>query len=297
MLTLCLNNARMVFIICYIVISLGLSGLTYYMLGLYSDWIWFWVPILLAIAFYLAWNVVHYAFCIVLGAIYQRSKVERYEPCRPAMYLMSATAMMLLPLLRVRIIKTGFDKLPKKEVCAMFVSNHLSSFDYISLLAALRDRKMVAVSKKENEKVIAVGGLSKRSGYLSIIQNDIAEGTRVIETAGQLIKEGKTNVGICPEGTRNKNYPDPLLLPFKAGSFEMAKLAECPIVLLAFQNTNCVFKRFPLRGTRIYIDVLGTIEYEEYKDMSLAEISAKAHEIILNHLTEKEARAYLHHFG
>ena len=286
----------MVIVIAYILASVGLSGLTYYSLGLYADWVWFWVPILLAVAFYLGCNAFQYCLCIVLGALYQHSKVEQYEPNRPTMYLMSVTAMMLLPLLRTHISKSGFDKLPSKDTSAMFVSNHLSSFDYISLLAAMRDRKMVAVSKKENLKVIAVGGLSKRAGYLSIDQHDMASGVKVIEKAAEFLKDNKTNVGICPEGTRNKGYPDPLLLPFKPGSFEMAKLAQCPIVLMTFQNTNCVFKRFPLRMTRIYIDVIRVLEFSEYKDMSLSELSSLAHEEILNHLTEKEPRAYLHHF-
>ncbi|MCR5490830.1 MAG: 1-acyl-sn-glycerol-3-phosphate acyltransferase [Bacilli bacterium] len=284
----------MIYVLVYAVLSLGLGGFTFYLSGLYVDWIWFWVPVLYSLGYYLGFNVLHYTMCIILGAIFQRSKVEQYEPNRPIQYLMSGTACMFMPFLRAHVKTSGFEKLPPKDTCAMFVSNHLSNFDYISLLEVLRDRKMVAVSKKENERIIAVGGLSKKAGYISIHQNDMAEGARVIEKAAEFIKEGKSNVGICPEGTRNKSYPDPMMLPFKPGSFEMAKSAECPIVVMSFQNTNCVFKRFPLHRTNIYIDILDVIPYEKYKDMTLSEISNMTHEMILTHLEEKEARAYLH---
>jgi 1-acyl-sn-glycerol-3-phosphate acyltransferase len=49
------------------------------------------------------------------------------------------------------------------------------------------------------------------------------------------------SIFIFPEGTRNK-HEEPLLLPFKEGSFKMAEKSGCPIVPVALTNTREIFE-------------------------------------------------------
>ena len=289
--------ARMALILLYLALSAGLSVMTFFLSGLYSDLAFLWLPFVLVIGFYLIIFIIHSSVCSILGAVYTSSKKEYYEPNRFAMYILSSTCRMIAWFFRCRIRKSGWEKLPQGDDVAMIATNHIDSFDYICLLSRLSRRKVVAVSKKSNEQILAAGGIMKRAGYLSIVQGDLAQGKRVIDQAGAYLRDGVASVCISPEGTRNKAYPNPMLLPFHPGSFEMAKIGQKPIVLLAFQNTNCVFKRFPWRSTKIYMDVVDVLQYDDYKDLSLHEIAELCHGKILAHLEEKEPRAYLHSFG
>ena len=281
----------------YLAFSAGLSVMTYFLSGLSADIVFIWVPFALVPAFFLAIFLLHASICSIFGAVYASSKKEYYEPHRFAMFILSSTCRMIAWFFRCRIIKTGWERLPAKGDAAMIVTNHIDSFDYICLLSRFAGRKVVAVSKKSNESIIGAGGIMKRAGYLSIIQGDLTQGKRIIDKAGEYLRDGICSVCISPEGTRNKNYPNPMLLPFHPGSFEMAKLGQKPIVLIAFQNTNCVFKRFPWRRTKVYMDVVDVLQYDDYKDLSLHEIADLCHDKMLAHLEEKEPRAYLHSFG
>lgn len=274
-----------------IVLASILSGITFYFGGYYENMFWIWMPFVLALAFFWALFLL-YALCVAYYAhLIKRFGKPEYAPSPRHMYLLSQLCFVCNIFFRVRFHASGLGKVPT-ESKFMLVSNHLSGFDHVGLISIFPHHRIVFVHKEGISKIILAGGLIRRAGYLSIKQNDVLSGTKVIEKAGQYIKDGICSVGIAPEGTRNKDFPSPEVLPFHPGSFQMAYDSHCPIVIFAIQNTNCILKRWPFSHTDVYFDCVGVIEYEDYKDLSSAELAEKARSFILRRFEQKNARFY-----
>ena len=266
------------------------AGTIYYFSGLYKDWWWFFVPLLLTYVFYWLLFLLNILFIGLLGEIWRRSKKKDY-PRKYFLWLLRQECVQGLNFLRVKLHVSGLGKLPSKEPF-MLVSNHLAIFDHFALMAALPYHPFICVSKQRNFELFFAGGLIKKAGYLSIKQNDIAQGVKVIEEAGEYLKKGTCSVAIAPEGTRNKDFPYPELLPFHPGSFQMAFASKRPIVVFAIQNTNAIVRRIPLHSTHVYIDCVGVLEYEDYKDMTQKEVAELTRSMIEKRFEHKRARFY-----
>ena len=272
--------------------SLALSLTVYFGGGYYPNLMWVWLPFVLILAFFLALFAVYALFLVLFAFAIRLRGEENYRPNRFGMWVLSETCFVLQILCRVRVHASGMGKVPSTKTKFMLVSNHLSGFDHIGLISLFVKHDIICISKKQNKKIPGVGGWLRYAGYLFIDQNDILSGTRLIEQAGTYISEGTCSVCIAPEGTRNKNFPNPEILPFHPGSFAMAYQSKCPIVVFAIQNTNCVLKRFPLKGTDVYFDCVGVLEYDEYKSLTQKELAEKVQGLIQKRFDHKRARFY-----
>lgn len=272
--------------------SIALSLLTYFLGGYNLNWIYFYVPFLLAIAFFFA------LFGLFVLGLYLSSfliNVDKdHAPNKTVIGLVNEVAFLVCFLGRIKIRFTGANKLNWNEPM-MIATNHLSNIDFVALFARTKGHPIISVGKKEIIKMPIVGRYLAKAGFLFIKQNSLTEGPAIIEKGADYLKEGICSVTIAPEGTRNRRYPEPLLLPFHPGSFALAKNSNRPIALLSFQNTNAVKARFPFRSTRVYIDVVDVIKPEQYKDQSLSEIAESCHAKMLSFLEDKKARNY--HIG
>ncbi len=277
-----------------ILIFLGsiLSGLTFYYGGYYHDVSWIWLPFALAIAYFWGLFLVHALYMAAFSFVIKHRKKEDYKPNRYAMWMLGETCYILLLFFRVRVHATGLGKVPDPKRKFMVVSNHLSGFDHVGLISLFVRHHLICVSKLKNLNTPVAGGWIKYAGYLNIKQDDVIGGTKLIERAGEYIKNETCSVCIAPEGTRNKDFPNPELLPFKPGAFAMAYAAKCPIVVFAIQNTNRILRRFPLRGTDAYFDCVAVIDYEDYKDLPPAELAKHAEVYIARRFEQKRARFY-----
>ena len=275
-----------------IVLAVALSGVTYYFGGYISDLIWIWLPFVLAYAYFWGLFFLYVLYLAFYAHLILRYGKPEYEPSPRHMWVLSQITFVCNMFFRVRFHATGLGKIPDRKTNFMVVSNHLSGFDHVGLISIFPNRRIVFVHKEGISKVILAGGLIRRAGYLSIKQGDVLSGTKVIEKAGKYISEGICSVGIAPEGTRNKDFPEPEILPFHPGSFQMAYDAKCPIVVFAIQNTNCILRRFPFSPTDVYFDCVAVIEYEDYKNLSSAELAEKARGYIVRRFEQKRARFY-----
>lgn len=280
----------MALILTLLILGLAISALICYYAHIFESLAWVWALPLMTFGFWWVLFFIYAIIVIAMGLYYQRHE-KRYGPNRFGATILSQTCYTVLFLLRCRVHGSGLGKLDNKR-SFMIVSNHLSAVDHMGLVSLLKGYDLIGISKKENENMFSFGGWIKRAGYLPIDQHDMVSGTEVIQMAGQYLKRDMCSVMIAPEGTRNKTYPDPLLLPFHPGSFQMAYDSHAPIALFAIQNTYALWKRFPLHVTDLYFDVVAVIEYEEYKDLSPAELALKCHDLILARLEKKMARSY-----
>ena len=273
-----------------LLLSAVTSGLIFYFGGYYANIVWIWLVPVLIIAFFMAYSLLYAVIVFSIGLRYQRLP-KRYGPSPFAMWVLSQSCTLCLLFARCNVHARGLGKLDMKRRY-MIVSNHLSAFDHVGFCSLFHDMDVIAVSKRANEEMYGIGGWIKRAGYLPIDQTDLIGGAEVISRAGELLKDNITSVMICPEGTRNRDFPNPIMLPCHPGSFAMAYQSKCPIALFAVQNTNAVASRFPLHMTHLYYDCVAVLEYEEYKDLTPNELSLKCHELIQSRLEKKAARFY-----
>jgi 1-acyl-sn-glycerol-3-phosphate acyltransferase len=94
------------------------------------------------------------------------------------------------------------------------------------------------IAKKEVKKFPILSLWMKNMTCLFLDRDDMRQGLKTILTAVDNVKAGYS-VFIMPEGTRNHNEE---MLPFKEGSFKVAEKSGCPIVPIAFSNTDALYE-------------------------------------------------------
>lgn len=273
-----------------LLLSLGLQGLFYYLSGWYLEWYMFWTWIILPFAFFWGLFAIYVIFLFIVNALLGSKEPEK--PSKFCQFIVHQTAFICMIFMRVRLRVRGLGKLPKKGVRFMLINNHVSSFDEFAMIHAFRHHDVLYVSKEANFKLPAGGNWIRKAGYLSIIQGDLLSGAETIARGANYIESGKYSVCVAPEGTRNKDFPNPPLLPFHNGTFNLAKQAHCPIVVVAIQNTYAIMKRWPLKSTKVYLDVVGVVDEERVESSTTQELAEYAKGLMLKRFEEKQARFY-----
>lgn len=114
----------------------------------------------------------------------------------------------------------------------LFVSNHQSNFDILTLLAYLGVPKGF-VAKKELKKIPMLSDWMEKIHCLFMDRDDMKQSAQTILTGIKQLKQG-INMVIFPEGTRGK---DGVMGEFKAGSFKLATKSKAPIVPITINGT------------------------------------------------------------
>jgi 1-acyl-sn-glycerol-3-phosphate acyltransferase len=181
--------------------------------------------------------------------------------------------------LRVKINFSGMEKLPDEPF--VLVSNHISNFDPVVVLAKVKKRKIAFISKPSNFKIPVAGPYTHNAGFLAIDRENALKAMRTIKRAAELVVSEQMIMGIYPEGTRSKTGE---LLEFKEGAFLLAKRAKAPVVVMTTKGTNTIAKRMVLRSTKVDLNVIEIIDAETVQNMKLSDLSAHVRESIANAL-------------
>ncbi len=187
-------------------------------------------------------------------------------------------------LARVKIKATGVEKVPD-DGKFLFVGNHISSYDPMVALWTLRKKNLAFVSKKENLQIKFGGKYIRKSGCIGLDRDNNREAVKAINAAVKNITDGVCAMGIYPEGWVNKTGEG--LLPFRNGSFKIAKKAKVPIVVGVVNNTRSIDKNRFRRRTEIRFNIVDVIPYEAIADLKTSEISDMVYERIYNALEKK----------
>lgn len=182
---------------------------------------------------------------------------------------------ILLKLARVDIRLSGEDKVDSDRKM-LYICNHQHDFDPIMMLKALPDSDLAFIGKKEiyTQKPF-IAKIMHKLRSLPIDRENDREAAKTIIAASRILKEGKSSIGLFPEGYCSK---DGELLPIRNGSLKIAYKAEAPIVVCVINNTRALPKRIFRRHTDIEFRVLSVIEYEQYKHMTTTELGNLIHD-------------------
>ncbi len=196
---------------------------------------------------------------------------KRFPFYRKLIYL-SIEPLLVLGAVKVELL--GAETLP--EGGFLLVGNHVSDFDPMTAMCALKGRGLTFVTKKENGDIPVGGRIILGSGCISLDRSDDKQGLVVIRQVVRRIRAGDA-IGIYPEGTRSKTGK---LLPFRVGCFKAAQWAKCPLVVLKTRGTEHIGKNFFIRKTHVTMTVAAVIPYEEIADLDTQEIGDRVRAIL-----------------
>lgn len=223
---------------------------------------------------------------LILSFFIDKEKAPK-SPNSFCRYYMLGFISLLLGVFRVRIKKSGMEKLP--DCPFLLVGNHQSVFDPMIEMLVLRKHNLAFVSKKENIAIPVGGKFMVAGGCISLDRENNRSAAKTISEAAERMKSGKYSMGIYPEGKSNKHPDEVKLLPFHSGSFKCATKANVPIVIAVIGNARGLQKRFFRPINTITLDIVDVISPEAYKGMTTSEISERVKDIILRFMDKEKA--------
>ena len=176
----------------------------------------------------------------------------------------------------------GREKIPTDRP-VLYVSNHRSYADtplgYMNVVGITG-----FIAKKEVKKFPILSLWMKNMTCLFLDRDDMRQGLKTILTAIDNVKEGYS-VFIMPEGTRNHEAE---MLPFKEGSFKVAEKSGCPIVPIAFSNTDALYELHKpwIKKAKVVVHFGEPIYTENWSREDKKAIAGKVQGIIADMLEE-----------
>lgn len=175
----------------------------------------------------------------------------------------------------------GLENIPD-EKGILFVCNHQSNFDILSLLAYLGVPKGF-VAKKELGKVPMLSQWMKRIHCLFMDRDDMKQSAQTIIEGIKQLKSG-INMVIFPEGTRGKIGK---MGEFKAGSFKLATKAKAPIVPITIDGTYKIMEgnNNKIKPATVNIYVHKPIYTKDLSKDEINELPKKVEDIVRSKLS------------
>ena len=201
-------------------------------------------------------------------------------------FLLKFLTKVVLWALGVKIHVSGLENIPK-EGRFLIAGNHVSNYDPIITWHILKKHKIAFVSKRSNLKIPFFGRLARRCCFMEIDRENPRNALKTVDTAVDILKDGKLSVGIYPEGTRSRTGE---LLPFHNSVFKIAQRADVPIVVCAVWGTEKIVKRTPWKPTDVYLNFIETIPADEVKRMRTVEIGERIKNEIEEVIPKTEAK-------
>ena len=141
---------------------------------------------------------------------------------------------------------SGVENLPD-EGAVVLAANHMTNFDVFPMQFAL-PRPIFFMAKAELHRNPGLDVILRQLGSFPVERG--ARDEWALRQAQKVLEHGQV-LGIFPEGKRNKGLG---LHPAKTGAARLALTVACPILPLAVDGTQRLFRRFP-RRTRVRITV------------------------------------------
>ncbi len=145
---------------------------------------------------------------------------------------------------------------------AVFMFNHQSKAD-VAIMARLVRRDVVAVGKKEIQRVPLIGQAMGAAGVVFIDRSDRSKAIESMAPLATAMREDGQSLVIAPEGTR---APTRKLAPFKKGGFHMAMQVGVPIVPVVIHNAGDIAPKgdFVFKPGTVRVDVLPPVDTSDW---------------------------------
>jgi 1-acyl-sn-glycerol-3-phosphate acyltransferase len=165
----------------------------------------------------------------------------------------------------------------------VIVSNHQSQLDILVAFRLFIPFKWV--SKAEVFNLPFIGWNMRLNRYIKLKRGDKAGIARMFADCEKALSRGNS-IFMFPEGTRSKTGD---LKAFKPGAFVLAKKMKVPILPVAISGTHAALPKHSLNfhGRQdMVVRLLNPIPVEQVAEMTVAELSEKAHAAIARALDD-----------
>ena len=245
--------------------------------GAFATFTWLWMLPVTALCVFA--GVVLLGF---LGLLYMCKRVDQTKPQEEddKFYRIVADLVIgaALPFLRIRIKKSGLEKVPT-DGRFLLVCNHCNDSDPIILLHVLRKFQLAFISKRENSTMFVIGPMMHKLQCQLINRENDREALKTILKCIQILKEDKASIAVFPEGGILSE--DGKLQQFRPGVFKIAQKANVPIVVCTLHNTkDVVHNILHLKPSSVQMKVLEVIPVEELKGVTTVDISKRCYEMM-----------------
>jgi 1-acyl-sn-glycerol-3-phosphate acyltransferase len=207
-----------------------------------------------------------YFFIVLPNILFKpwTSSIYRYRRIRNAV-------RFLFPLLNIDLHVDHID-VSKTTEPYLIVSNHHGMLDPF-LMIYLMENPLRFISKKEVRKFPIFGDATASIDALFIDRNNLRSQVRAFMQMKASMARKETRWVIYPEGTRNRQYSQPVL-PFKAGSFKHAMETNTSILpMVAYGFHRPLHKRIHWKRYPVQIDFLPPITPAMYAGKSTQEVA------------------------
>lgn len=239
-------------------------------------------PIVLFIAGYLVGVALLWIYCDIVGRIIDDKKKDYDTPSVFARNLLVRGITFINYHARIKVFVRGKEKVPGGRF--LIVANHKSKFDPMIITSLYGKKDIAFLTKQENTNIPLGGRLMHRCCYLPLDRSDKLQSLEQMKKGQSLIERNVSSVGVFPEGTRTGS--DVILGDFHEGVFNIAIKAKCPIVVVTFKGTEKIHKNFPLHSTKVKMNILGTIPYEDFQNKTAKQISDEIYQLMYNDLSK-----------
>lgn len=246
-----------------------------------TEWWQFYQPIILFIGGYLGGIILWWIFIDLTGRIMslfeKPKKVNKF-----ARFLLCQGMRYIDDLAGIRVKITGKDKLPKGQRF-LLVQNHASKFDPMIINGYFEKYDVAFITKPSNMKIPLAKNFMPRLFYQPIDRDDPIQSLGVMRNSIELIQNNVTSIGVYPEGTRHQ---DGQVGEFHEGVFNICLKAKCPLVVVTTSNTDKIHKRWPLRTTKVALNIIKVYTYEEIEGKTALALSNEVKELMLKDLNQ-----------
>jgi 1-acyl-sn-glycerol-3-phosphate acyltransferase len=196
---------------------------------------------------------------VILPNLWFRKRIDlakRYRQLRKIVH-------RLYPALRTQLY-LSHGEITKEKGPFFIVCNHHSTLDPF-LLIYLFEHPVRFISKKEVRKMFLFGDATESIDGMFIDRKSVRSQIEQLNQMKESLIRKETHWLAFPEGTRNRQYSNPLL-PFKAGTFKQAMEAKAtilPMVTYGFfrpLDPKLDWKKYPVQ-----VDFLPKMTYEDYQ--------------------------------
>lgn len=185
----------------------------------------------------------------VLGLEWLYAKVNKKRADITCLRIVQWAFQMVLVICGTEIIVKGEENVIT-DAPVLYIGNHRSFFD--TVIGYSRCPNLTGFISKDSVKKVPILNLWMERLYcLFLDRSNTRDGLRVVLTAIEYIKRG-ISIYVFPEGTRTRTGE---MSPFKEGTFKIATKTNCPIIPVAFSNTEDIFEgHFPwIKKTRVVV--------------------------------------------
>ena len=249
-----------------IALSVISGSLFVYLMDLMKNWYDFWMlPLAYAIFF------VVFIICFVLFIIIYTSLICMKKEARPSKFscrFVKRICELVVQIFKIRIHTRGKELLPEEK--SLYVCNHISNLDPLVAYWSYSCYDFSFIVKDSLLRVPFVKKVLHKDGHLALDRNNNRKGLEVILKSIDIIKNNELH----------------------SGTFKIAQKAKAPIVVSVIVNTNSVKRRWLFKQTKVYLDVIKVLYYDDYKDMQTNDLSDYVYNLMKERLDELESLKY-----